>query len=335
VPVPLRFVEGQFVVDELPDSTVRDPAGLLSGDAIVALDGVPVADQVPRWLPYYGASNEDAARRDIARVLTQGPCGPVRVRRDRGGNLDEITLLRVDPSGPPPRMTHDRPGATFRRVSNDLAYLKLSSVEAKDTADYVRQAEGARLLVIDVRNYPNSFVVFALGQHLVATKTEFVTFTSGDLANPGAFAWTPPLTIEPKEPRFTGQVALLVDETTQSSAEYTALALRSAPGAIVVGSTTAGADGNVSPVPLPGGLRAMISGIGVFTADRRPTQRVGIVPDLVVRPTRAGLSAGRDEVLEAAVERVLGRSLTAPEFRGLALRPIESAGSRRIEPGSR
>ncbi len=332
VPVPLRFVDGQFIVDELPDTAALDPAGLLPGDAIVAVDGSPVADQVPRWLPYYGASNEEAARRDIARALTRGPCGPVRIRRDRSGRLEEITLLRVKRPEPMAPMTHDRPGDTFRRVSDDLAYLKLSTVRAEDAEDYVRQAEGARLLVIDVRNYPNDFVVFALGQHLVAAKTEFVTFTAADLANPGTFAWTPPLALEPKEPRFTGRIALLVDETTQSSAEYTTLALRTAPGAIVVGSTTAGADGNVSGVPLPGGLSGMISGLGVFTADRRPTQRIGIVPDVVIRPTRAGLSAGRDEVLEAAVERVLGRPLTAPEYRGLALRPIAPAGSEEPTP---
>jgi C-terminal processing protease CtpA/Prc len=100
---------------------------------------------------------------------------------------------------------------------------------------------------------------------------------------------------------------VLVDETSQSQAEYTAMAFRTAPGALVVGSTTAGADGNVSPVPLPGGLRAMISGIGVFYPDKRPTQQVGIVPDLEVRPTIAGIRAGRDEVLEAAVSRALGR----------------------------
>jgi hypothetical protein len=68
-----------------------------------------------------------------------------------------------------------------------------------------------------------------------------------------------------------------------------------------VGSTTGGADGNVSPVPLPGGLRAAISGIGVFYPDKRPTQQVGIVPNVEVRPTIAGIRAGRDEVLEAAV----------------------------------
>jgi C-terminal processing protease CtpA/Prc len=89
------------------------------------------------------------------------------------------------------------------------------------------------------------------------------------------------------------------------------MAFRAAPDAIVVGSTTAGADGNVSPIPLPGGLSAMISGIGVFNPDGTPTQRVGIIPDLEVRPTLEGIRAGRDEVLEAAVSHALGRPFTA------------------------
>jgi C-terminal processing protease CtpA/Prc len=95
-----------------------------------------------------------------------------------------------------------------------------------------------------------------------------------------------------------------VDEVSQSQAEYTTMAFRAAPRAKVVGSTTAAADGNVSPVPLPGGLRTMISGIGVFYPDKRPTQRVGIVPDIEVLPTLQGIQAGRDEVLEAAIAEI-------------------------------
>jgi C-terminal processing protease CtpA/Prc len=85
------------------------------------------------------------------------------------------------------------------------------------------------------------------------------------------------------------------------------MALRVAPQAIVVGSTTAGADGNVSEIMLPGALRTMISGIGVFYPDKKPTQRVGIIPDVEVRPTIAGIRAGRDEVLEEAQRQILGR----------------------------
>ena len=63
----------------------------------------------------------------------------------------------------------------------------------------------------------------------------------------------------------------------------------------------------MSRIPLPGNLEGMISGIGVFYPDGTPTQRVGIVPDLVVRPTVEGIRAGRDEVLEAGVSYALGR----------------------------
>jgi len=45
--------------------------------------------------------------------------------------------------------------------------------------------------------------------------------------------------------------------------------------------------------------------IGVFYPEKKPTQRVGIIPDVVVTPTVDGIREGRDEVLEGAV-RILG-----------------------------
>ena len=50
----------------------------------------------------------------------------------------------------------------------------------------------------------------------------------------------------------------------------------------------------------------MISGMGVFYPDKKPTQRVGIIPDIEVKPTLAGIRAGRDKVLEEALRRILG-----------------------------
>ncbi len=80
------------------------------------------------------------------------------------------------------------------------------------------------------------------------------------------------------------------------------MAFRVAPQAVVIGSTTAGADGNVSEIVLPGGIRTLISGIGVYYPDGRETQRIGIVPDIIKRPTIQGIKEGRDELLEKALE---------------------------------
>jgi hypothetical protein len=159
-------------------------------------------------------------------------------------------------------------------------------------ARYMQQASGTKGLIIDIRNYPSAFMVFALGSSLVDHETSFARFTEGDLGNPGAFHWGVTESLEPGEPHYAGKVAILVDETSMSQAEYTAMAFRSARGAIVVGNTTSGADGNVSPFSLPGDLHTMISGIGVFYPDKTPTQQIGIVPNVRVNPTPGALGAG-------------------------------------------
>lgn len=46
----------------------------------------------------------------------------------------------------------------------------------------------------------------------------------------------------------------------------------------------------------------MISGIGVYYPDGTETQRIGIVPDITVKPTIKGIKEGKDELLEKAIE---------------------------------
>ena len=103
---------------------------------------------------------------------------------------------------------------------------------------------------------------------------------------------------------YKGKIIILVNENTQSTGEFQAMAYRVHPNAVVVGSATAGADGNVSKFYLPGGIETWISGIGVYYPDGSETQRIGIVPDVEVKPTIQGIRERRDEVLEKAIELV-------------------------------
>ena len=309
LPVVVRFVDGQAVVTGYKDAELGQASGLEVGDAIERLDGRSVAELVEEWRPYYSASNDAARLSDMGRTLTRGPEGPVEVSGTRAGGNFELMTTRVASSlsNRAAGRWHDLPGDAFQILSEDVAYLKLSAVVAADATSYVERAAGAEVFVVDIRNYPSQFVPFALGGHFVEEPTPFATFTLADPVNPGAFRWGPVVALQPLEPTFRGQVVILVDEVSLSQAEYTAMALRAAPRAMVAGSTTAGADGNVSPIPLPGGIASLISGIGVFYPDRTPTQRIGIVPDLEIRPTIEGVRAGRDDVLEEAVSTVLGR----------------------------
>jgi Peptidase family S41 len=298
LPVTLRFIEDRPVV-------VDGGAGLERGDVVTTLDGAAVSQLVREWSPYFAASNDPTRLRDIARSMTRGACSTVSVGVERLGKPMTLEATRVTPQRQTAPVTHDQPGDTFRKLADGtVAYLKLSSIKTADVPGYLEAAAATKGLVIDIRNYPSDFVVFTLGNALARDSVPFARFTNADLGNPGAFVWGPTLSLTPKAPRYTGKVVVLVDEISQSQAEYTSMAFRAA-GATIVGSTTAGADGNVSAIPLPGGLSSMISGLGVFYPDKRPTQRVGIVPDVEVRPTIEGIRLGKDEVLDAAVRLIL------------------------------
>jgi C-terminal processing protease CtpA/Prc len=99
---------------------------------------------------------------------------------------------------------------------------------------------------------------------------------------------------------YKGKVVVIVDAQTQSQAEYTTMAFQSSANVTVIGSTTAGADGNVSPIILPGGISTMISGLDVLYPDGTETQRKGVKIDIPLKPSIAGIKAGRDELLEKA-----------------------------------
>jgi C-terminal processing protease CtpA/Prc len=229
-PVALRFVEGQATVTALTDEPGQ-ASGLEVGDVVHAIDGHPVDSLIEAWSPYYAASNQPTRLDRMARFLPRGDCGETTLAIERHGISQTVVVARIAEADRTPR-PHDRPGETFQLLSADVAYLKLSSIRVRDVVGYLEQASNTRGLVIDIRNYPSEFVVFELGSRLIQESTPFVRFTKGDLDNPGAFSWTPALWLPLQPPGYAGTVAILVDETSLSQAEYTAMALRAGPRAV-------------------------------------------------------------------------------------------------------
>jgi C-terminal processing protease CtpA/Prc len=107
---------------------------------------------------------------------------------------------------------------------------------------------------------------------------------------------------DPSKPVYKGRTVMLIDERTMSQAEHTGLFLRAVNGTKFVGSHTSGADGEITTFSLPGAIGVGFTGQSVRFPDGKQLQRVGLVPDISVKPTIKGIRAGRDEVLDAAVK---------------------------------
>lgn len=314
-PFQIKFIENQAVVTDYYNKTLGEQSGVKIGDVIATVNGVSVEEMVKKMKPLYPASNDPTKLRDIAKNLLRGNDSTMALTLQRDGAALPMEVRRFDPKSGDLDLSidraHHKPDSCYRLLTPDVGYIYLGNIQQDLLPTIFEKFKNTKGIVIDIRNYPSQFVVFSLGQYLLPKPTEFVRFTQGSAEFPGLFQQTPPLEVgEKNEDYYKGKVVILINEISQSQAEYTTMAFRTAPNATVIGSTTAGADGNVSNFSLPGGLNTMISGIGVFYPDGKPTQRVGIIPNIELKPTIAGIRAGRDELLEKAFEVITGEKKT-------------------------
>ncbi len=309
LPLVLRWLNGQLIVSRVLSDTGSGHADLRAGDVIVELDGRAPGTTKGLWEPFFGASNDAALSREIASALASGQAGETSVVISRNGQIDTVPVVRSMPkrSWGDALYDHELMGPAFRMLTPEVAYLRGSKARAEQVAQYIRGAAGSKLFVVDMRSYPSDTAAWLLARHFVDDTVAAALLSGPDIANPGTFTWILTRVISPLEPTYTGRVLVLVDELTQSAAEYSTMLMQASSRVVVVGSQTAGADGNVVQLSLPGGLAVTFSGLGVYYPDRRVTQGVGVHRDLTVHPTIQGLRDGVDEVLEAGVGHVLRR----------------------------
>ncbi len=303
-PVQVKFIENKLVVIDYYDDRMKTVAGLEKGDIITKINGKPVENLVEEKKPYYPASNYPTQLRNIARDILRSKKDTLRINYIR--NKEELSktlqLYNRDTLHMEYWYARGKSDKSYKLLDGNIGYITLKSITDKDINDIKKQFKEVKGIIVDIRNYPNTFVPFSLGSFFTSQFSPFVKFTKANFDNPGEFTFTSPLKIPPKGKNFQGKVVVLVNEDSQSQSEYTAMAFRAGDNVTIVGSTTAGADGNISDIHLPGGLVTCISGIGVYYPDGTETQQVGIVPDIEVLPTIKGVKEGRDEVLEKAIE---------------------------------
>jgi C-terminal processing protease CtpA/Prc len=298
LPLEIAFVENKAVVTKLLSNTTP----LQPGDVITRINGKAVTDIVKEALPTTSASNYPTQLRNIAGSLLRTKNSLLPLAYERNGVTAEVTLPTMDITALQTLFAKASQRLSWKLLGDDAGYIYPGRFK-NTQMDTVKQAFAhTKGLVIDLRCYPSDNMLTSLAPYLLPANTPFVKFTKGSSVYPGMFTYTVTMSAGKKNrDYYRGKVVILVNAVTQSNAEFVTMALRLAPQAVVLGSTTAGADGNVSTVTFPGGMQTYISGIGVYYPDGRETQRVGIIPDIVMEPTIKGIRENRDELLDKAL----------------------------------
>ena len=103
---------------------------------------------------------------------------------------------------------------------------------------------------------------------------------------------------KPLAPRFTGRFAFLIDGRVLSAAESLIGVVEGEHLGALVGGPTAGTNGGMDPFDVAGDHTLRWTGMDIRKKDGSPHLGVGIKPTVPVRRTLAGVTAGRDELLE-------------------------------------
>ncbi|MBZ5498051.1 MAG: hypothetical protein LAP85_16740 [Acidobacteriia bacterium] len=309
-PVFIRFIEGKPIVTRILDD--KAAAGLRVGDEIVTVDGEQAGARGLRLEQYLAFSTPAGRDRTVeSRMLSGDPGSTARLAvRGADAAVREVSVQRPERATP----AAQRDGEVVRLLDGNIGYADLDRLEVADVPQMFARFRNAVGIIFDMRGYPRS-TAWAIAPRINTRKPSAAALFFRPLLEAGST--TNRLTfLQPLPPTTTWvyerPTVMLIDERTISQAEHTGLFFKAANGTTFIGSPTTGANGDVTSTVLPGGLRVSFTGHDVRYPDGRQLQRVGLIPDVEVKPTIAGIRAGRDEVLERAVKYLTG-TMKSPE----------------------
>jgi C-terminal processing protease CtpA/Prc len=313
-PVVLRFVDGQWMVSAVLDTRAR----VRVGDVVLGIDGKSASSRQVFFARMYPASTPQAQAVAVSPYLLRGQKDSIAHLTVRGidGGVREVEMRRsLDYFTPVPP---ERTTPAVAILPSGVGYVDLTRLQSSEVQSMFETIRNTSATIFDMRGYPNG-TAWAITPRLSKTRNPVSALFSipaieamaiGDGGHGEATYQFEDRLPDAKGTHYDGRVVMLIDERAVSQAEHTCLMFEAATDVTFIGTPTSGTDGDTTNLVLPGGITASFSGDSVRHANGRQLQRIGIQPTILVVPTVAGLAAGRDEVLEAAVAFLAKQSAT-------------------------
>ncbi len=313
-PVLVRVIEGRLVVVENFDSSAAP--GVHPGDILVSVDGEDARSRFVGVRQYIPASTPASRDAIASQFFLAGPEGSVATL------VTESANGRRDTAHVPRRQKYV--GRVFgfgrehalRLLPGNVGYVDLSVLSQPSVDSMFERFGHTRALILDVRSYPRG-THFLIASRLARIETVAARIRTPIVSAPdqnvprvvvnglavstGSYVEETQRVIPDGRPPYPGRVYVIMDERSISQSEQAALVYKIAGHAILVGSNTAGADGDATSFIVPGHIGIAFTGAEVRAPDGTPIQGVGLTPDVRVEPTIAGIRAGRDELLDCAL----------------------------------
>ncbi|MDQ2775397.1 MAG: hypothetical protein M3Y57_10855 [Acidobacteriota bacterium] len=304
----LRLVEKKPLITEILDGAATS-AGVQVGDIVTRVDDEEIVARINREAALISASTQQALGASVMRRILNGPDGSEALLtvRAHDGATKEIRLKRTIIHEDQPRQSEP-----MKLLSSRIGYVDLGGISESQINAMFENFAGTAAIIFDARG-PLQLDPSLLGSRLTDKPDVAGAIITGpislrpdvtsrrsltDTASFFRVEALPPSSF----PIYQGKTAMLIDERTKGAAEHLGLLLEAANKTAFIGSLSAGADSEIATLVLPGGIIIRYSDCDIRHGNSGKLQRVGLEPTVAVSPALADVRAGRDVVLEKAVE---------------------------------
>lgn len=296
-----KLVDNKSVITYVANDSLAKIDDLKIGDIITKLNGVSIKEKVEEFSKYMQGSNKAASEGNANFVMFTGNEDEFEIEfiRDDVTSVKRVhrylnEKIKREPS--------KNPTKKWEILDNNIGVIRMSKVKKEDIAGMMEELKNTKSIIFDVRVRP-AYTDFLVSDYLNSGPKPILRTLLQDLSYPGRYYFRDDMQECGKinTDYYKGKVVILVNSGTLSFGEQTAMSLQTAPNATVIGSQTSGADGPNYYFNIIKGFDSSFTSAGVFYPNKKETQRIGIVPDIEVKPTIIGAQQGKDEILERAI----------------------------------
>jgi C-terminal processing protease CtpA/Prc len=306
-PVRLQIIENIPVVTAILDEALANASGVRQGDVVLTIEGQDAMERITECARYIPASTSQSLMHRAAQASLSGRedsfVSFIVHHQDRLPR--EVKLPRKAKFGH--FLVSQRSGEVVMLLTEEIGYADLDRLEDSGVDEMFERLKNAKAIIFDMRGFPHGTAWSIAPRLSEVDGVKAALIQRPFLIGPDETELSTSYTILQPIPstekcRYKGKTVMLIDERAISQAEHTGLFFEAANGTKFIGSPTAGANGDITNLNVPGGIIITFTGQAIRHIDGRQLQRIGLIPDIGVCPTIAGLQSKRDEVLETAIE---------------------------------
>ena len=170
------------------------------------------------------------------------------------------------------------------KVGSVVYFSRIDAFKSKKEVKKMLSSSEVSTIIIDLRKVDSdikkaNYIIKFLSKKYCIPNSPTMILTFPDWKNPGNFVPKTYKTDKDCKNKTDKKIILIIDENTQSHMETFVMNLQQSTVTSTIGSISSGANGVITDIEMPDGIRITFTSLGVYFPSGECLQRRGIIPD--------------------------------------------------------